>query len=127
MQDGPRQSRISFMDQKTDKQQAIHTAEMRRRRRERIIIVATIIGIAAMLMVVGLQLLLISGVLTFAQQGLWVSLAMIVGVGFWLAITGLMARSTGRLPNSVLMSILAVPYLGYPVWAIWLGLHLLSW
>jgi len=33
------------MDQKTDKQQAIHTAEMRRRRRERIIIVATIIGI----------------------------------------------------------------------------------
>ena len=33
------------MDQKTDKQQAILTAEMRRRRRERIIIVATIIGI----------------------------------------------------------------------------------
>ena len=34
------------MDQKTDRQQAILTAEMRRRRRERIIIVATIIGIA---------------------------------------------------------------------------------
>ena len=33
------------MDQKTDRQQAIVTAEMRRRRRERIIIVATIIGI----------------------------------------------------------------------------------
>jgi len=34
------------MDQKTDRQQAIVTAEMRRRRRERIIIVATILGIA---------------------------------------------------------------------------------
>ena len=34
------------MDQKTDRQQAIVTAEMKRRRRERIIIVATILGIA---------------------------------------------------------------------------------
>ena len=34
------------MDQKTDKQQAVRTAEMRRRRRERIIIFAIIIGIA---------------------------------------------------------------------------------
>ena len=89
--------------------------------------IATIIGIAAMLLVVGLQLLLIFGVLTFQQQVIWVCLAMFLGVGFWLVTTGLLARSTGRLPNSVLMSILALPYVGYPVWAIWLGLRLLGW
>ena len=88
---------------------------------------ATIVGIAMMLVVIGLQLALISGVVTFEQQVVWVSLAMIVGVGSWLVITGLVARSTGRLPNSVLMSSVAVPYLGYPVWAFWLGRHLLGW
>jgi hypothetical protein len=77
--------------------------------------------------VVGLQLLLIFGVLTFERQVIWVSLAMILGVGSWLVITGWVARSTGRLPNSLLMSILAVPYVGYPVWAFWLGQQLLGW
>jgi hypothetical protein len=89
--------------------------------------IATITGILAMVIVVLLQLLLIFKVLTFAQQGLWVSLAMILGVGFWLVVTGLMARSTGKLPHSMLMSGLAVPYVGYPAWALWLGLHLLKW
>jgi hypothetical protein len=79
------------------------------------------------LVVIGLQLALVLGVLTFEKQVVWVSLAMIVGVGAWLVITGLMARSTGRLPNSVVMSAVAVPYLGYPVWAFWLGRHLLGW
>jgi hypothetical protein len=88
---------------------------------------ATIVGIAMMLVVIGLQLALIFGVVTFEQQGVWVSLAMIVGVGSWLVITGLVARSTGRLPHSVLMSSVAVPYLGYPVWAFWLGRRLLGW
>ena len=89
--------------------------------------IATIVGIAAMLLVTGLQLLLIFKVLTFEQQGLWVTLVMIFGVGYWLIITGLAARSTGKLPNSLLMSFLAVTYLGYPVWAIWIGVQLLAW
>ncbi|MFZ2014562.1 MAG: hypothetical protein WAV00_12115 [Nocardioides sp.] len=80
-----------------------------------------------MLIVFGPQLLLIFKVLTFEQQVLWVTLAMILGVGSWLVVTGLVARSTGRLPNSLLMSILAVPYIGYPVWAFWIGLQLLGW
>jgi hypothetical protein len=88
---------------------------------------ATITGIVALLITVGLQLLLIFKVLTFEQQVPWVSLAMILGVGSWLVITGLVARSTNRLPNSLLMSILAVPYFGYPVWAFWLGQLLLAW
>ena len=89
--------------------------------------VATIGGVAAMLIVIVLQLALIFEVLTFQQQVVWASLAMIVGVGSWLVITGLVARSTGRLPNSVVMSAVAVPYLGYPVWAFWLGRRLLGW
>ena len=88
---------------------------------------ATIVGIAMMLVVIGLQLALIFGVVTFEQQVVWVSPAMIVGVGSWLVITGLVARSTGRLPHSVLISSVAVPYLGYPVWAFWLGRRLLGW
>lgn len=88
---------------------------------------ATSVGIAAMLVVILLQLALIFGVLTFQQQVGWVSLAMVVGVGSWLVITGLVAQSTGRLPNSVVMSAVAVPYFGYPVWAFWLGRRLLGW
>ena len=88
---------------------------------------ATIVGVFMMLVVVGLQIALILGVMTFEQQVGWVTLAMILGVGTWLMITGFVARSTGKLPNSVFISGLAVPYLGYPVWAFWLGWHLLGW
>lgn len=88
---------------------------------------ATIFGIVMMLVVTGLQLALVLGVITFERQVVWVSLAMIVGVGTWLVITGFVARSTGKLPHSLLMSSLAVPYLGYPLWAFWLGWHLLGW
>lgn len=89
--------------------------------------IATSVGIAAMMAVILLQLALIFGVLTFERQVGWVSLAMLLGVGSWLVITGLVAQSMGRLPNSVLMSAVAVPYVGYPVWAFWLGRRLLSW
>lgn len=89
--------------------------------------IVTITGILSLLLTIGLQLLLIFKVLTFEQQLPWISLAMILGVGSWLVVTGLVARSTNRLPNSLLMSILAVPYIGYPVWAFWLGQLLLAW
>ena len=88
---------------------------------------ATFVGITAMVVVMALQLALTFGVLTFERQVVWVSLAMLVGVGSWLVIIGLVARATGRLPNSVLMSALAVPYAGYPLWAFWLGRRLLGW
>ncbi len=89
--------------------------------------IITITGIAAMLLVFGLQLLLVFKVLAFERQVIWVCLAMFLGVGSWLVITGMAARSTGRLPNSLRMSVLAVPYVGYPLWAFWLGQHLLVW
>jgi hypothetical protein len=89
--------------------------------------IATMLGIVSMLIVFGLQLLLIFQVLAFEQQVLWVSLAMILGVGSWLAITGLVARSIGGLPNSLLMSAIAIPYIGYPAWAVWIGVQLVGW
>jgi hypothetical protein len=89
--------------------------------------IATIAGITSMLLVFGLQLLLIFKVIPFERQVVWVSLAMILGVGSWLVITGMAARSIERFSNSVLMSALAVPYVGYPLWAFWLGKRLLAW
>lgn len=88
---------------------------------------ATITGIISMIVVFGLQLMLIFKVLTFERQVVWVSIFMILGVGSWLVMTGIAARSIERLSNSVLMSALAVPYIGYPFWAFWLGKHLLAW
>lgn len=88
--------------------------------------IATVVGIVMMLLVAVLQILLVFEVLSFQQQAIPTSLAMILGIGSWLVITGLVARSTDILPNSVLMSAIAVPYFGYPVWAFWLGLHLLG-
>ena len=89
--------------------------------------IATAVGLAGLASTVGLQLLCIFGVLTFEQQIPWIALAIVVGVGSWLVITGLVARSTDRLPKSVLMSVLAVPYFGYPLWAFWLGRRLSAW
>jgi hypothetical protein len=92
-----------------------------------LIMLATIVGIASMLIVIALQLALIFGWMTFERQVGWVSLFMLGGVGAWLIITGLVARAAPGLPNSVLMSAIAVPYVGYPVWAFWLGRRLLGW
>jgi hypothetical protein len=89
--------------------------------------IATSIGIISMLVVLILQMLLVFGVLTFQQQGVWASIAIMGGVGSWLLITGFVSRSAGVFPNSVLMSAVAVPYFGFPVWAIWLGKHLLRY
>lgn len=86
--------------------------------------IGTIIGIISMLVVIVLQLALVFGMLTFQQQVVWASLAMIVGVGAWLIITGIVARSANVFPNSVLMSVIAVPYFGYPAWAFWIGRQL---
>lgn len=94
-----------------------------RRRNKRLSRLVLVIGIIGMLTVVALQLLLVFGVLTFPRQVVFVVLALLV-VGAWLLITGVLARPI--LPHSQRMSLLAVPYFGYPVWAFWLGTQLLS-
>jgi len=89
--------------------------------------VATLIGISMMIVVIALQMLLVFGLVTFQQQAVWVSLALFLGVGSWMVITGSVARSTGRLPNAARMSWVGATYFGYPIWAVWLGRRLLGW
>jgi hypothetical protein len=86
---------------------------------------AMLIGIAGILAVVVLQWLLVTGVLTFEEQVGPVMIALLM-VGIWLVITGYLGRSIGNMPRGLLMSVLAAFYLGYPIWAIWLGRLLLS-
>jgi hypothetical protein len=94
-----------------------------RARNRRLSRVVLVIGLIGMLAVVVLQLLLVFGVLTFEREVGLVVLALLV-VGAWLLITGTLARPI--LPHSQRMSLLAVPYIGYPIWAFWLGTQLLS-
>jgi hypothetical protein len=101
---------------------ALHT--LLRPRNPRWSRVALAVGITGMAAVVVLQALLVLGVLTFQQQIVPLAIALLVGVGTWLVATGYLARAI--LPHSLRMSLLAVPYLGYPIWAFWMGTHLLS-
>jgi hypothetical protein len=87
--------------------------------------VAMVVGISGMLATAALQFLLVIGALTFAQQVVPVSVALLV-VGAWLVITGYLGRSTGTLPHGVRMGLLAATYVGYPIWAFWLGRRLLA-
>jgi hypothetical protein len=87
--------------------------------------VAMIIGVAGMIAIVLLQYLLVTGVLTFDQQIGPVSFAFLA-VAVWLVTTGYLGRLTGQLPRSLLMGVLGASYVGYPVWAFWLGRRLLS-
>jgi hypothetical protein len=86
---------------------------------------ALIVGVAGMLGVVVLQALLLVRALSFEQQVVPVSIAILV-VGAWLVITGYLGRSTGLFRHSLRMSLVAVPYFGYPIWAWWLARSLFS-
>ena len=81
---------------------------------------ALIVGMVGLVAVVALQIMLLTRVLSFEQQVVPVSIAILV-VGAWLVMTAYLARSTGKFPRAMLMSLLAVPYFGYPLWAFWIG------
>jgi hypothetical protein len=85
---------------------------------------AVLIGIGAMVAIFLLQLLLVVGALTFQQQIGPVSIAFLVLVA-WFVMTGYLGSSSGSLPHGVRMGILAATYVGYPIWALWLGRHLI--
>jgi hypothetical protein len=82
--------------------------------------IATAVGMVGLTAVIALQAALIAGALTFQQQWLPVSIAILV-VGSWLVATALMGRRTGRLPGGLMPSLVAVPYFGFPVWALWIA------
>jgi len=69
-----------------------------------------------MLAVIVLQVLLVTGVLPFANQIVPVVIAFLV-VLVWFIINGKLASFTAKLPSNMLLSVLAGLYFGYPFWA----------
>lgn len=85
---------------------------------------AMTIGIGAMVAIVVLQSLLVGGALTFEEEIGPVSIAFLVLI-VWFVMTGYLGQSSGALPRGVRMGFLGATYVGYPIWAFWLGRHLL--
>ena len=88
-------------------------------------LVSTLIGLGAASAIVILQALLVIGALAFQEQVGMVSIALLV-LGGWFVGVGYLARSRGILPHGVRMGLLAATYIGYPVWAIWMGRRLIA-
>ena len=85
---------------------------------------AMVIGIGANVAIMVLQSLLIVEALTFEEEIGPVLVAFLVLV-VWLVMTGYLGSRSGALPRGLRMGLLAVTYVGYPIWAFWLGRHLL--
>jgi hypothetical protein len=86
---------------------------------------AMLIGIVGMLGVIILQFLLVIDALPFSQQIIMVVPAFLVVLA-WFVINAYLGRSTNLLPNSMLLTVLAGLYIGYPFWGYSLGRRLLS-
>jgi hypothetical protein len=86
---------------------------------------ALMIGIGANLAIVLLQSLLVVGTLTF-QQEIGPVLVAFLFLAAWFVTTGYLGSSSRLLPNGIRMSLLAITYVAYPIWAFWLGRRLLS-
>jgi hypothetical protein len=84
-----------------------------------------LIGLTGLAAVVALQLLLVAGTLTFEEQVGPVSIAMLV-LGLWFVAVGWLGSARGVLPRGRRMGVLAALYVGYPIWAIWLGRRLVT-
>lgn len=100
-------------------------------RAPRLSVLATTTGVIGIFAVVILQLLVIplpviGKVLTFAQQGLPVSVALLVGIGGWILLVGYMGHVTKAWRNSIPLALLGWSYFGYPIWAAAVGQHLKS-
>ena len=66
--------------------------------------------------IVVLQLLLVTGVLTFEEEIGPVSLAFLA-LAAWFILTGRIAARAGVVPGGTRLGVLAASYVGYPVWA----------
>lgn len=86
---------------------------------------ATLAGFGALMAIVVLHSLLISGVLSFEVESGQVSIALLV-LGVWFVVTGVLGGRTGILPRGGRMGLLAATYVGYPIWAFWFARRLLN-
>jgi hypothetical protein len=75
-----------------------------------------VIGVGSSGAIVVLQLLLVTGAVTFEQQIGSVSLAFLA-LAVWFVLTGRIAARSGVVPGGTRLGVLAASYVGYPVWA----------
>jgi hypothetical protein len=66
------------------------------------------------------QGLLVAGVMTFEEQTVPLSI-MFVLLAAWFVAVGRLVTSLGIARRGVAMGLLAATYIGYPIWAVWLG------
>jgi hypothetical protein len=85
--------------------------------------VATTVSIVSIGAIAFLQALLVLEVLTFEQQVIRVTIA-IVGFAVGQALAAGVGRSTGLLPGGVRWAVLTALYFGFPLWAVWVGRQL---
>jgi hypothetical protein len=78
--------------------------------------VLLVLGIGSGGAIVALQLLLVTGVLTFEEQIGPVMIAYL-GLGTWFVVGGRIAERAGIVRAGTLNGVLAATYAGYPVWA----------
>jgi hypothetical protein len=84
-----------------------------------------LIGIGANVAIAILQSLLVLGALTFAEE-IGPVLVAFLFLAVWFVTTGYLGSRMGVLPRGFRMGFLAVTYVGHPIWAFWLGRHLLD-
>jgi hypothetical protein len=84
---------------------------------------AAVIGLAAIVVIVLLQLLLVIGAMTFEEEIGPASIAFLF-LAAWFGLTGYLGRVAGVLPNGVRWGILGATYVGYPIWAFWMSRNL---
>ena len=90
----------------------------------RLSLTVTTVGIGAMTSIVVLQALLIAGVIPFEEQVVYVGIAMLILV-IWFLVVGRIGRSSGLLSGrTTVMGLLGASYFGYPMWAFWLARQL---
>lgn len=91
--------------------------------RRPVAIVVPLAGLGGIAWVVAWQALLVGGAVTFEQQigpvaaGYWV-------LGAWFIVAGHRASRAGLVERGGWMGLVGATYIGYPVWAVWIGRRL---
>ena len=77
-------------------------------------------GFALVALIVVGQGLLVTGLMTFDQQTVPLSIMFIL-LAAWFVSVGWLVSNLGIARRGVAMGLLAATYIGYPIWAVWLG------
>lgn len=50
----------------------------------------------------------------------------LLAFSLWMLLEAFLARQNGKPPRDFVMALIGATIIGYPLWAVWLGRHLLS-